>query len=270
MVYHDPNSLSQNFIKSRCLVEELLTEINIDSRSLVIEIGPGKGIITEQLIKIAGMVITVEKDELLCQGLREKFKDCQNLKIYHEDFLEFNLPHKPFVVVANIPFAITAKIMNKLLTEQMPEAMYLIMQMEVAEKFIGKYGETQSSMLTKPWYEIEILGEIDRTSFTLKPQIKIVLVKFIKRKNVYIRDESKSHYRNFIFYGFNQWQPTVSEAFKKVMSFAQRKRFEKVYKIDKLKPSELNFDNWLLMFKNFDKIVNEEQKRIMKSFKART
>ncbi len=267
MVFHDPNSLSQNFIKSPYLVKELLEEIDIDKQSLVLEIGPGKGIITEQLINKAGMVIAVEKDKSLYRELKEKYGYCQNLKIYNQDFLEFNLPRKPFIVVANIPFAITAKIINKLLTEQMPQAMYLIMQLEVAEKFIGKNGETQSSLLTKPWYEMEILGEIDSTSFSLKPQVKIVLMKFIKRNKAFIKDELKSHYRSFIYYGFNQWQPTISLAFKKVMSFAQRKRFEKIYKINELKPSELSFDNWLLMFKDFDKIVNEDQKKIMKSFK---
>jgi 23S rRNA (adenine-N6)-dimethyltransferase len=269
MVYHDPNSLSKNFIKSRRLVEELLAQTDINDQDLVVEIGPGKGIITEELVRRAGEVIAVEKDKELFKKLINIFKNQNNLKIINQDFLEFSLPRKSFKVVSNIPFSITAKIVNKFLTEQMPEEMYLIMQLETAEKFTGEQGETQSSVLTKPWYEIEILGDIDRTNFTLKPQVKIVFVKFVKRKTAYIKEGLKRHFRDFVVYGFNQWQPTVSEAFRKVMSFAQRTQFEKVYKIDKLKPSELSFDNWLLMFKSFDKIANEEQLREIRLFKTK-
>lgn len=261
MVYHDPKSLSQNFIKSRNLVAELLDTTSVDRDDLVLEIGPGKGIITEQLVNRAGKIIAVEKDQVLFEKLKEKFAGEKNIVFFNEDILDFCLPRKPYKVVSNIPFSITAKIINKLTMENMPSEMYLIMQLEAAEKFVGKNGETMSSMLTKPWYEIEILGEIDRTSFTLKPQIKIVFVKFIKRERPFVVDEIKSRYRNFITFGFSQWQPTVSLAFKKIMTFTQRKQFEKVFQIDKLKPGQLSFDNWLLMFKSFVKIANEDQIR---------
>lgn len=258
--------LSQNFIKSRKLVSELLAATNVTDQDLVLEIGPGKGIITEQLVEVAKEVIAVEKDKKLYQELNLKFK-ISNLKIHNEDFLDYELPRKPYKVVSNIPFSITARIVNKFLTAvPMPESMYLIMQLEAAEKFTGRNGETMSSMLARPWYEIEILGEIDRTNFTLKPQVTIVFVKFLKRKNPYVREELKRHYRDFITYGFSKWAPTISEAFSDAMSFAQRKQFEKIYKIGKLKPSELSFDNWLLMFKAFDKIVNEDQLREIKNF----
>ena len=212
-------------------------------------------------------VIAVEKDKKMFLGLIDYLREANNLKLINEDFLDYELPRKPYKVVSNIPFSITAKIVNKFMTAvPMPESMYLIMQLEAAEKFIGRGGESMSSMLAKPWYEIEILGEIDRTNFTLKPQVTIVFVKFVKRENAYVKEELKRHYRDFIIYGFSKWAGTISEAFVDAMSFAQRKQFEKIYKIDKLKPSELSFDNWLLMFKAFDKIANEEQLKEIKNF----
>ncbi|MBP9817245.1 hypothetical protein KBC75_00625 [Candidatus Shapirobacteria bacterium] len=259
--------MGQNFIKFPSLVRELLEATDIGNNDLVIEIGPGKGVITRELTEKAGEVWGIEKDADLYKELEIKFKNLEfkNLKTYNQDFLEFKLPKKPYKVFSNIPFSITSEIMNKFLTEvNMPDAMYLIMQLEVAEKFKGGVVETMSSVLTKPWYEVEILGEIDRTNFTLKPQVKIVFVKFVKRKIAYIKEEDKSIFRKFVSYGFSKWKPTVLEAFKEVMTYEQAKHIRKALDIGDIKPSELTFDKWLLMFKMWIKVASEEQKRIIK------
>ena len=86
-----------------------------------------------------------------------------------------------FEVFSNIPFNITAEIIDKLLkAENKPLEIYLVIQTEAAEKYIGDIGlETQSSILAKIFYDVEILGDIDRTAFTPKPQIKISFIKFV-------------------------------------------------------------------------------------------
>jgi 16S rRNA A1518/A1519 N6-dimethyltransferase RsmA/KsgA/DIM1 with predicted DNA glycosylase/AP lyase activity len=124
-------------------------------------------------------------------------------------------------------------------------------------------------VLTKPWYEIEILGEIDRTNFTQKPQIRIVFVKFVKRDRSFIADEDRKSFENFVIYGFNQWKESFGEAYKKILTHSQLITIKKMFGVDGQKPSEIDFDTWLRLYKNFKKIRNREQEDEMEIFVKR-
>lgn len=269
MTYHQKDSLSQNFIKFRQLAGELLASSNITKDDLVLEIGPGYGVITKELVDISRHVIAIEKDPTLAQKLIESTKNIPNLEIHLEDFLKCKLPTVPYKVFANIPFSLTAEIVSRFLkSTPIPETMYFIMQLEAAEKFVGN-PETQSSLLTKPWYETSIIGDIDRSNFTKKPQIKVVLIEFKKRPLAFIKEENKKEYRDFIIYGFNQWQATFLDTYKKVLTYPQLKALEKTFKLTGLKPTEVSFDNWLQIFKTYLKIANKNQKEEIDTFRPK-
>lgn len=266
MVYHQKDSLGQNFIKYRGLVSELIAEADIKVTDTVIEIGPGKGIITEALLRKAKKVVAIEKDKTLVAGLHKKFDGVNNLEIVEGDILTTELPTSEYKIFSNIPFSITSEIMARVLQSKvLPTSMYLIMQQETAEKFSGARCESLSSVLTKPFFEVKILGEIDRTNFTLKPQVHIMFTSFTKRENQFIKDEDKKIFREFVTYGFSQWQPTVMDSFKKIMTFDQIKNIKKMLKIGEVKPSELSFDKWLLLFKTWKRIANNSQIAILLS-----
>jgi 23S rRNA (adenine-N6)-dimethyltransferase len=268
MPYHQKDSLSQNFIKYPDLVADLLDASDLKRSDTVLEIGPGRGIITNQLLKRVSHVIVVEKDPILAAKLIELNNNSPKLKILPKDFLNCTLPVSPYKVFSNIPFSLTSKIITKFLQSPLqPESMYLIMQLEALEKFMGVPSDTQSSLLAKPWYEINNLGDIDRSSFTKKPQVKIVLAEFKKRPTPFIRDEFKSEYRDFILYGFNQWQPTFLDSYQKVFTYSQLKTLEKTFKITGLKPTEVSFDTWLQIFKTYLKIATPAQKEIIDTFR---
>lgn len=262
--------LSQNFIKDPFLVKELLSASSINSNDLVVEIGPGRGIITKELIAKALEVIAVEKDLDLYQLLIEKFKDIPNLKIFNKDFLHWNLPDKPYKVFSNIPFSITAEIVDKLLkSENRPTEIYFILQTEAAEKYTGDQIETQSSILTKIFYDIEILGNIDRTAFTSKPQVKISFVKFILKNQDSIDSDIYQNFRDFVIYGFNQWKSDIFNAYKKVFSYQQFKLINKNLKINQLKPSQLKLDQWIKFFDIYQKFVPISKKDLIDDFEKK-
>lgn len=264
MVYHQKDSLSQNFIKHKSLVDELVAASDINNNDTVVEIGPGLGIITKILATRVREVIAVEKDEKLFHDLCVKIQN-SNVKLVNIDFLNYVLPRTDYKVFANIPFAITSEIINHILTSTtLPQSMYLIMQKEAAEKFVGGATETLSSVITKPFFEVEILGEIDRTNFTLKPQVKIVFVRFTRRDKPFVDVDDKILFRHFVNYGFTRWKPTVMEAYKKVMTYNQWVNIAKMLKIGEVKPSELSFDKWLLLFKSWKKIASTENIRTVK------
>ncbi len=260
MVYHNKQSLSQNFLKDRDIVRQLVDVSDLNISDTVVEIGPGRGIITTLLCGKVRQVLAVEKDTSLANNLIKRTQNITNLQINNIDFLNYQLPATNFKIFANIPFSITAEILNKIyLSNNLPDSMFLIMQYETANKFIGDKFESQSSILFKPFFEIQILGDIDRTAFTLKPQVKIVFVKFKKRESSFIKNQDKIEFYNFVTYGFSQWQPTILDAYKKILTYTQIMNIKKTLKIGDIPPSELSFDKWLLFFKAYKKLVDLNQ-----------
>lgn len=108
------------------LVNELIGESNISEDNIVIEIGGGKGIITEQLVKKCRRLYVIEYDYYLYKRLKNKFNNIKSIEIIYGDFLEFELPVEyKYKVFSSIPYNITAAILSKLTSaENPPEDIY--------------------------------------------------------------------------------------------------------------------------------------------------
>src|SRR5579859_4121442 len=157
---------SQNFLQDPCLVASLLDKAHMSGNDVVYEIGPGKGIITEQLALRYKQVIAIEKDPRLSALLRKKFAQRPNVTIHTSDFLDYSLPRKPYKIFANIPFNVTTAIVSKLTAvEYAPEDAHLIMQKEAADMFLGQPRASLRSILLKPWFEIGIVHRFQRKDF---------------------------------------------------------------------------------------------------------
>ncbi len=261
-------NLSQNFIKSPELVRELLSVGSINQNDTVIEIGPGKGIITKELINLAVQVIAVEKDQNLIPFLQNKFQNTTNFKLINQDFLSFIFPTIPFKIFSNIPFSITAPILNKILkSKNKPTEIYFIMQSEAAKKYsLSDNFNNQDAILLAPFYDIKILGDIDRSAFTPKPQVDIVFVKFILKNKPEISELNYQQFRDFVIYGFNQWKANIFEIYKKIFSYNQFKKINHQLKINSLKPTQVNFSQWLSLFDIYQKFVPDTKKRLVSGF----
>lgn len=260
-------SNSQNFLKDSRFVADLIDKTDIKTGDLVVEIGPGKGIITNELVRVASKVIGVEYDPNLAKNLKSRFLNIPKVEIVEANFLEWQLPLKPYKIFSNIPFNMTADIINKLLfSENPPTTAYLIMQDKAAERFIGKPigSNTQISIFLQAFFEMKIITNIDRRNFAPVPDINAVLVEFQRRKLSLVDFGSIDLYRDFVVYGFNQWKPTILEAFSKVFSDKQLEIMKNSYKLDKLKPSELTIEQWTRMFDSFNKYVFQDKKNIVK------
>jgi 23S rRNA (adenine-N6)-dimethyltransferase len=261
-------NLSQNFIKSRHLVKQLLSTSSINSNDTVVEIGSGKGIITKELINTAAQVITIEKDRDLIPFLQDKFFQVTNLKLINQDFLLWNFPTFPFKIFSNIPFSITTPILNKILkSKYKPTEIYFILQFEAAQKYsLSDRFNNQDAILLAPFYDIKILGDIDRTAFTPKPQVDIVFVKFTLKNKFDINPLNYQQFRDFIIYGFNQWKANIFEIYKKIFSYDQFRKINRQLKINSLKPTQLNFSQWLSLFEIYQKFVPDTKKRLVSGF----
>jgi 23S rRNA (adenine-N6)-dimethyltransferase len=264
-------SHSQNFLKDAGFVGSLIERTDLSPKDIVIEIGPGKGIITNQLANRVGKVIAVEYDFVLAKRLKDQNTN-PKIEVVYADFLTWNLPKEDYKVFANIPFNMTADIVNKLLTTQnSPTAAYLIMQDLAAARFMGApvSANSQASILLQPFYDMRIVQKIDRRQFDPIPNINAVLAKFVKKDEQLIDPKLQQIYRDFVIYGYNQWKPSIHDSFKEVFSGKQINIIRNKFKLGNLKPSELEVGQWIGLFDSFTNFVPEEKKVLVKGFEKR-
>jgi 23S rRNA (adenine-N6)-dimethyltransferase len=250
-------------LKNPRFVSSLLNKTDIDSKDTVVEIGAGAGVITGQLLDKVKKVIAIEYDKDLVDELYRSFSKYSNLEIVKTDFLTWKLPSYPYKVFSNIPFNVTADIVTKLLeSENSPESTYLIMQDKAAERFIGEpVGDnSQASILLKPFFDMGIVTKINRNQFEPRPSVNTVLAKFIKKEYPLIKYENWQEYRDFVIYGYNQWKPTILEAFGEVFSYKQSKIIKRNFGVGGMKPSELNIEQWVKVFETYKQYVPEFKK----------
>jgi 23S rRNA (adenine-N6)-dimethyltransferase len=203
---------SQNFLRNPELVTKLIRNSSIGPKDLVLEIGPGNGTITGELIKVSGRVIAVEIDEKLTSYLNSKFRFASNLEIFNSDFINFNLPNYPYKVFANIPFKITADIIRKLTEDINFWEGYLVVQKEAAKKFVGKPYDDKNSMMTvllKPWFDIRVYHTFSRHDFIPFPNVDSVMIRIQRLQVPVLPYFEQDIYKDFIMYTFNREKVAV-------------------------------------------------------------
>jgi 23S rRNA (adenine-N6)-dimethyltransferase len=250
---------SQNFLKDPCLIALLLDRLNIGSDDIVYEIGPGKGIITEQLARRYKQVIAIEKDPRLSALLLQKFADKSNVTIHSGDFLRYPLPRKPYKVFANIPFNITTAIVTRLTTtEYPPEDAYLTMQKEAAKMFLGIPHESLRTILLKPWFEMEIIHHFQRKDFIPAPRVDVVMLRLRKRGPPLVYSADRQCFRDFVVHIFTTRQPTLATTLKSIFTRQQLKYIQRELDFDlNDTPTSIPFEQWLNLFEYFKMSGNE-------------
>jgi len=175
-------SLGQNFLKSDMIADDIVMAADLKPDDIVLEIGPGTGILTERLVKSAKEVWAIEKDYDLVENLRKRIT-AKNLKLIHQDALWFS-SHAlgvNYKVVANIPYNITSPLIRKFIEgENKPELLVLMVQKEVAERICAKAGDRNRGLLTiiVEFYAVaEILFEVSRREFYPSPDVDSAVIK---------------------------------------------------------------------------------------------
>ncbi len=207
----------QNFFKDTNLVAELVSLANISPEDIVYEIGPGEGIITKELAKVAKEVIAIEIDKELYLKLKEKLNDYPNVNLINADFLKYKILDDEYKVFSNIPFNITANVVRKLLSENNPpNETCLVLQKESANKFTGTPKETQFSVLAKPWFKFEVLRKFNKSDFEPEPSVDTVLLKIERRLKLLLPKDEKPEYAGQENHAGSSWS-MISKSLISVM-----------------------------------------------------
>ena len=176
---------SQNFLTGRALIQKILNLSSIDHSDTVVEIGTGKGHLTQALCQRCRHVDSIELDRKLFEYAGTKLSHLDNLSLIHGDFLKYPLPVKgSYKVFANIPYFITTQIVDKLtLAPNPPSEIWLVMEKGAGKRFAGIPRENLKSLLLKVGWEPEILFHFRREDFHPMPSVDSVLF-HLRQKSV--------------------------------------------------------------------------------------
>ena len=166
--------LGQHWLKDREILAAIADDADLSSDDTVLEIGPGLGTLTSELLRRAGSVVAVEFDPDLARKLPGQFPG-KNLQVVHEDILQFDLDSLPagYKVVANVPYYITSKIIEKLMTaKNKPSTVVILVQKEVAERVAAGPGDMSILAVSAQVFANARLGVlVPREYFTPPPKV---------------------------------------------------------------------------------------------------
>ncbi|MDX1535313.1 MAG: 16S rRNA (adenine(1518)-N(6)/adenine(1519)-N(6))-dimethyltransferase RsmA [Candidatus Spechtbacterales bacterium] len=190
----NPNKvLGQNFLVDDDAVSTLIDAARIQKEDTIIEVGPGTGVITQELIKHAKQVTVVEKDPDMVHLLKEKFKNTKNIDIVEGDILKFKPPNSNYKIIGNPPYYLTARLFRHFLEEvdTPPSSIAVIIQKEVAEKISAKKDKMNLLAVSVQLYgEVGMIKKVSRSSFWPQPNVDsaILTVDNIQKPSI---DEKK-------------------------------------------------------------------------------
>ena len=210
MKFEYKKSLGQNFLKDENILKKISETINPNFDDLIIEIGPGAGALTKYLIKKNCDVICFEIDQRLKSQLDLLKQD--NLKIVFDDFLKIDLKkyiddkYKRVFFVGNLPYYITTAIINKITRESNPTEIIIMIQKEVAQRFIATpctKAYNSLSVFLQYNYDIEKITVVNRNCFEPVPNVDSMIIK-LKKKNNKIPVKNEDLFYNLVKDSFKQ------------------------------------------------------------------
>lgn len=255
-----PLSASQNFLTSGKTIRRLLSCTDIGSGDLVVEIGPGKGHITRELLEICGSLKAAELDPALCARLRKTFAHAPKLSLFQGDFLRMPLPEGPYKVFANIPFSRTTEIVRRLVWAQNPpKAAWLLMEKGAALRFCGRPRESLSALLLRPFFGVEICAQVPRQEFHPCPRVDAALLCLRRKSPPDVPWEQREAYRAFI-------REAWGKGFGGLLT---KKQVSTALRLESLPPlprdANLLYVQWLCLFRCWQRFQGASPSRLSSS-----
>jgi 23S rRNA (adenine-N6)-dimethyltransferase len=199
----------QHFLRSSRLAAWLVREAGVTPGQLVVEIGAGVGALTAALAHAEAEVVALELDAAYAASLRRRFSRTPTVRIVECDALSWAWPEPPFSVLANLPFARSGAILERLLgvPRRGPEKASVIVQWEFAAKHAAVWPSTRRATYWRAWYEVSIAGRLARTAFTPPPSVDAAVLRLRRRSHPLVAVDDHDAYLRFLSSAFARQLP---------------------------------------------------------------
>lgn len=217
----------QNFLIDDNIIAGIVTNADVNKDDLIIEIGPGLGTLTAELLEKAGKVISIELDSKMINILNDRFKLFNNFELINEDVLKVDLKNlidvnletenlKSAKVVANLPYYITTPIIMKLLEEKLNlKSITVMVQKEVAQRLTAIPGEKDTGAITYSinyYTDSKIVIDVPNTSFIPAPEVNSAVIKLDILKSPRVKINNENLFFQVIKSAFLQKRKTLVNA----------------------------------------------------------
>ena len=214
--------LGQNFLIKRGIVDEIVHAAEITVGEPVLEVGPGIGTLTQGLAQSGADVTAIELDRRLLEVLDTTLASYDNVRIIHGDVLKLDVPmimnHKPFKVVANLPYYITTPIIMSLLESKLPiERLVVMVQKEVALRMVAKPGTKDYGALSvavQYYTEPDIVLDVPPKSFLPAPAVTSSVIRCVLRDKPPVDVIDEKLFFRVVKAGFAQRRKTFSNTMR--------------------------------------------------------
>ncbi len=272
--------LGQHFLRQKSVLTKIIEAADLKKSDLVVEIGPGLGVLTKKLAQKAGRVVAIEKDPRLIPCLREKFKDNKNVDIIQGDIRErvssilylvsgmrnrlpssntkYKIQDTKYKVVANLPYYAATHIIRQFLESLCPPKLMVVMlQKEVARRMTAQPPRMNLLAVAIRFYaKTKIISYVPKTAFWPRPKVDSAIIK-LKTQNAKRKIDEKLFFE-IARAGFSQPRKTLSNNLSAKLVFPKSEVEKQLFAArinPKARPGELSLKNWLslanvLQYKN--------------------
>lgn len=252
--------LGKHFLTDISVANKIVESLELNRNDIVLEIGGGKGILTERIVDKVKKLYVVELDSYLYNLLITKLRQYQNIEVINADFLKLNLQdfclnNIKLKIVGNIPYSITSKILEKIYSSDSWEICILMLQKEVGQKLTANAGEPNFSkltLITNFYTNINLLFEVPKDNFYPKPSVDSVVVEFIPNKE-FINFTNKDKLLKLIEIAFKHKRKTLLNSLNlelKIGKEVLKKIFENLnIKLD-IRPHQIGLNEYIKILEN--------------------
>lgn len=254
-------SFGQHFLINEHVLETIIKTAQLDPNDTVFEIGPGLGVLTQELCAHAKNVIAIEKDDDMVSLLPQTIP-AKNLTIIHADALDFDpaayptIAYAPYKLIANLPYNVATPILEKFLhSAHPPTRIVVLIQKEVAEKICATSGDMNVLALTiQPYATPRIIATVPQQAFYPHPRVTSSILLLEPRTTPLLTEKTAPVYFSLIHAAFSQKRKTLLNSLQKILNKeAILSLLEAENIASTQRPQRLSLAQWLSLAKRYTK-----------------
>ena len=261
-MHYSKRSLGQNFLIDNNIVKKIVKTTDVYNKN-ILEIGPGKGALTEQILKSnPKSLILIEKDNALSKILKKKYRNDKRVKIYNNDILKLNfedLLKSNSVIFGNLPYNISSQVLVKIIKFKKKPLKYssliLMFQKEMADRITAKFGASQYGRLSiLSNYKLKIFDKfnVSPNCFYPKPKVNSTVLYLKPNERISYKIENIQNLEKITNILFSNKRKMINKAIKKIF---KKKQLKSIKNLNLLcRPSELKPEKYYEITEFFEQI----------------